>query len=423
MSPFKTSHPERRVARGLHARSRKSFLLLTLLTALSALPALSQAETLYVTADTMFTSGPAGVIENAALVVENGTISAVGPAADIAVPAGARSVEAAVVLPGLIDSHTVVGVNGAWNIPADQDGFEASDAAGAEYRVLDSFNPLERLVSYALSMGATTLHVTPQPTAPIAGSSAIFKSRGQVADDMLLKADAAMLFNLGAAPKSAFADQGGPSTRMATAALIREQFYAARHWAAEDEDDRKPDLAMSALARVLSGETKAVFTAHREDDIATALRIAAEFDLEPVIAYGTEAFLMRPLLAAANATVILAPPMQRVSGMERWNSTLEAAALLGDGDVSFVLATGYEAYVPKSRVLLWETGMAAANGLSRERAISSVTIDAARLWGIEDRVGSLEVGKDADLVLFNGDPLEYTTLVEHVIIDGELVTP
>jgi imidazolonepropionase-like amidohydrolase len=132
---------------------------------------------------------------------------------------------------------------------------------------------------------------------------------------------------------------------------------------------------------------------------------------------------MRPLLAAANATVILAPPMQRVSGMERWNSTLEAAALLGDGDVSFVLATGYEAYVPKSRVLLWETGMAAANGLSRERAISSVTIDAARLWGIEDRVGSLEVGKDADLVLFNGDPLEYTTLVEHVIIDGELVTP
>jgi imidazolonepropionase-like amidohydrolase len=379
------------------------------------------AETLLVTADTLYTSSEAGVIEGGAVLIDDGRISAVGPLGSMTVPAGTRTLEAAVVLPGLIDSHTLVGVSGSYNVSADQDGFEASDPAGARYRVLDSFNPTELLVGEALKFGATTVHVTPQPTAPIAGSTAVFKTAGTLADEMLLRRDPAVLFNLGGAPKDAFGDQGGPRTRMATAALIRGELTRARDWAAKDADDRERDLNLEMLAKVLAGDALAVFTAHREDDIATALRLAREFDLRAVINYGTEAYLMRDTLNANDATVVLAPPMQRPTGMEKWNSTLEAAAILHDGGVPFVFATGYEAYVPKSRVLLWEVAMAVANGLPAEAAVRAATIEPAELWGVADRVGSLEPGKDADLVLFDGDPFEYTTHVKQVVVDGQVV--
>lgn len=400
---------------------RKSICALVLLGLLS--PVSGWADTLFITANELHTSGPDGMIQDGAVLIEDGVIAAVGPAASITAPDNAIRLEAAVVLPGLIDSHTLVGVSGAYNMHADQDGFEASNPSGSEYRVLDSFNPMERLVGFAQSMGVTTLHVTPRPTAPIAGSSSLFKSAGSIADDMLIETDVAMFFTLGAQPKAAFREQGGPGTRMATAALIRKQLYAAADWAAKPEDSRKPDLGMAALARVLDGSSKAVFTAHREDDIATALRIAAEFDLQAIIAYGTEAYLMRPLLLEREATIILAPPMQRASDMEKWNNTLEAGALLKAANVPFVISSGYEAYVPKTRVLLWETGIAVTNGLERNAAIRAVTIDPARLWGIDESVGSLEPGKDADLVLFDGDPFEYTSHIQHVIIDGQVVSP
>ncbi len=396
-------------------------LKLALLTGSLLFTQILNADTLIIRADRVFTSTDQGVIENAAIVVNDGKISRIGPADSITAPEGSRVLQAAVVLPGLVDSHTLVGVSGSFNMHADQDGFESSDPAGAEYRVLDSFNPNEALVKYALKMGVTTLHVTPQPTAPIAGSSAIFKSSGNLADAMLIKPDAAMLFNLGVAPKSAFKGEKGPTTRMATAALIRAELYKARDWLNKKSDKRQPDLALKALAAVLTGDMQAIFTARREDDIATALRIAREFDLQPIIAYGTEAYLMRKVLADNRATVVLAPTMQRVSGMENANGTLEAATLLEAGNVPYVFATGYEAYVPKTRVLLWEVSMAIANGLEPETAVRAATIVPATLWGIDDRVGSLAKGKDADMVLFDGDPFEYTTHVQQVIVDGEVI--
>lgn len=382
---------------------------------------LVSAETLVIKADQVYTSTQHGILENAAIVVSDGKISQIGSADSITTPEGSRVIQTAVVLPGLVDSHTLVGVSGSFNMHADQDGFESSDPAGAEYRVLDSFNPNEALVKYALSMGVTTLHITPQPTAPIAGSTAIFKSSGNLADAMLVKPDAAMLFNLGVAPKSAFKGGKGPSTRMATAALIRAELYKAKDWLGKTEDERPPNLALQALAAVLTGDMQAVFTARREDDIATALRLAREFELQPIIAYGTEAYLMREVLSEKKATIVLAPTMQRVAGMENANGTLEAATLLEAGNVPFVFATGYEAYVPKTRVLLWEVSMAIANGLDAETAVRAATIDPATLWGIDDRVGSLTKGKDADMVLFDGDPFEYTTHVQQVIVDGRVI--
>ncbi|GGD60250.1 amidohydrolase family protein [Lacimicrobium alkaliphilum] len=391
--------------------------LLCLLAASLLLPV--QAATL-IKADKLYTSGEQGVIETAYILIDEGKIQSVSDS-EIQIPAGTEILTAKVVLPGLIDSHTLVGINGAYNVSADQDAFEQSDPTGAEYRVLDSFNPAEKLIEHVRKFGTTTIHVTPQPFAPIGGATALFKTHGDVADQMLLKNNAAMLFNLGEAPKSAFRSSGGPGTRMATAARIRGELYKAREWMEQDEDKRKPDLAMQALANVLSGEMQAIFTAHREDDIGTALRIAREFGLTPLINYGTEAYLIRDELKQAGATVIMAPTMQRPAGMEKWNTTLEAAAIMDNADIPFVFAGGYEGYVPKARVLLWETAVAIANGLDKQKAIEAATIVPARLWGIDKQVGSIETGKDADLVLFDGDPFEYTTHVKAVLINGEQV--
>lgn len=190
----------------------------------------------------------------------------------------------------------------------------------------------------------------------------------------------------------------------------------------KDEDKREMDLSMAALAKVLSGEIEAIFTAHREHDIATALRIAKEFNLKPIINYGTEGYLIRDILKSTKATVIAAPTMQRSSPGEKENASLEATRLLHAAQVPFVFSSGYEGYVPKTRVLIWEMAIAVANGLDKEAAITAATSVPAKLWGISNKVGSIEKGKDADLVLYNGDPFEYTSKVTGVYINGKRVS-
>lgn len=377
------------------------------------------ADTFYVKADTAYTSSKEGVIKNAVVMIKDGKFHRIGN--NINIPKSANVIETKVITPGLIDSHTVVGVNGAFNVDADQDAFEKVDNMGAEYRVLDSFNPHETLLHHALTFGVTTVHVTPQPAAPVGGVSGLFKTHGTTADSMAIKTQSAVMFNLGDAPKAYFGSNSGPSTRMATAAVIREALYKAKGWMEEDENDRKFDLGMEALSKVLSGELHAIFTAHREHDIVTALRIAKEFNLKPIINYATEGYLIRDTLKNASATVINAPTMQRTFG-EKENATLEAAMLFNEANIPFVFSSGYEGYVPKTRVLLWEIAIAVAHGLDKEKAIESATITPAKLWGIDDNLGSLEKGKDADFVLYEGDPFEYTTKVTAVYIKGEKVS-
>lgn len=381
---------------------------------------LAAAQTLYIKANTLYTSSDNGVLSNAVIVVKDGKIEKVGT--NITVPTDAEVIQADVVTPGLIDSHTVVGANGAYNVDADQDAFERIDNMGAEYRILDSFNPSEILIAHARKFGVTTIHVTPQPAAPVGGVTALFKTYGQTADQMALRTQTAMMFNLGETPKAYFSDTTGPSTRMATVSLIRESLYKAKAWSQEDKDKRKPDLAMQALAKVLSGDLLAMFTAHRDYDISTALRIAKEFDLKPIINYGTEGYLMRDALKAAKATIITAPTMQRSSPGQKENASLEAARFLQAANIPFVFSSGHEGYVPKTRVLLWEMAIAVANGLDKEAAINAATIVPAKLWGISEKVGSIEKGKDADFVLYNGDPFEYISKVTGVYINGKRVS-
>ena len=183
------------------------------------------------------------------------------------------------------------------------------------------------------------------------------------------------------------------------------------------DPDGAVDLGLETLAKVLSKEVPLLVTAHRAHDLASALRVAEEFDVDVVLDGAAEAYLMLPRLAEAGCWVLPHPAMARTRG-DLENGSMELAAMLAGAKVPFALQSGFEAYVPKTRVVLWEAGVSVMHGLAHDRALRALTIDAARLCRVDDRLGSLEVGKDADLAVFDGDPLEYTTHCLGVVIDG-----
>jgi imidazolonepropionase-like amidohydrolase len=395
------------------------------------------AQKIAVEADALSTEGPAGNISNGIVLIENGKITGVGAASAIKIPEGFERLHAKVATPGLIDAKTSVGLSGWYNIRADQDQDESTDPNTADVRALDSFNPREALLEYIRNLGVTTVQTGPGPTNPIAGQAGIFKTAGphgvMEADAMAVRAYSAMVFNLGEDPKDAYGSRNkAPATRMAIAEIIRKALLDAqvyrRKWEEWDKSEKKDstkrpthDLKSDALARVVAGEVPAIFVANREDDISTALRITREFNLKAILAQATEGYLARDVIRRAGVPVIVGPTTQRMDALQTENATIENAALLADVGIPIAFSSGFEDYVPKNHVLLFEAGVAAANGLGRDRALEAATIGAAKILGIADRVGSLEPGKDADLALFDGDPFEYTSHVEAVLVNGEVV--
>jgi imidazolonepropionase-like amidohydrolase len=366
-------------------------------------------------------------VADGAVLVEDGTIRYAGPRAGLKVPEGTPILTAAVVTPGLIDAHTVVPTTGLLNIPADQEQDERSDPNQSDLRVLDGFNPNEPLLQFLWEQGVTVVHALPGRTNVIAGQSGIFRTHGHTAQQMALRQTAGLLINLGEIPKGAYTGRL-PSTRMGTASLLRTAFTEARNnldkrTAAKDEDKKPPtNLKTQALEQALAGKVPVIFSAHRADDLATALRLAAEFKLKPILDLATEGYLMADAIAASRVPVVVHPPMQRVgASMETYNSHLCNAAVLADHKVPVAIGTAFEGYVPKTRVLRHEAAQAMVNGLGYERALGAITRDAAVILGIADRFGSLEPGKVADLVLYDGDPFENTTHVTHTILGGRVI--
>jgi imidazolonepropionase-like amidohydrolase len=368
-----------------------------------------------------------GTIADGAILIEDGKIRYVGRRAELQLPDRTPVLTAAVATPGLIDAHAVVPITGALNVPADQEQDELSDPNQADLRVLDGFNPNEPLLEFLRSHGVTVIHALPGRSNVLAGQSGIFRTSGHTAEQMVLRFPAGLLVNLGEAPKEAYTGKL-PGTRMGTASLVRTalaqaQNNARKRAAARDEDKKPPrNLKLEALELALAGKIPVYFSAHRADDLATGLRLAKEFQLHPVLDLATEAYLLTDELAAAKVPVVVHPTMQRIgSSMETLNGHLCTAAILADHKIPVVIGTSFEGYVPKTRVLLYEAAMAMTNGLGFERALRAVTLDAAHLLGVDDRFGSLELGKVADVVLFDGDPFEHTTHVTRTIMGGRVV--
>lgn len=361
-----------------------------------------------------------GTIDDGAILIEDGKVKFVGPRKEFKMLANTPVLRAAVITPGLIDAHAVVGLSGALNFPkADQDQDERSDPNQADLRVLDGFNPTEPLLQFVREQGVTVVHATPGPANILAGQTGIFRTYGRTVEQMKIRFPAGLLINLGESPKATYPGKVG--TRMGTANLLRTALVQAQSYAQKKQTAKEPpavNLKHEALELLLTQKIPAFFRAHRADDIMTSLRIAKEFNLKPIITEGTEAYF---LTDALKVPIIVHPTMLRPGGLETLNVHLGNAAMLADRKIAVAIGTSFESYVPKTRVLRYEAAMAMVNGLGFDRALESITIEPARILGIDDRFGSLEPGKAADLVLYDGDPFEHATHVTHTLIDGRVI--
>ena len=378
---------------------------------------------LAVRGETVYTMAGSPIRDGVILIGTNGRIERVGPATQVTVPAGYRTLTANVVTPGLIDAHTVVGLAGALNQPQEQDQLDRTNAVQPALRAIDAYNARETLVAFLRSFGITTLHTGHGPGALMAGQTMVVKTRGETVREALVDSVTMLAMTLG--PEVAANYDRRPGTRAKGVALVRAQFIKAQDYANKmksADPAKRParDLDLDVLSLVLNGDVPALITAQHVSEILAALRLKDEFGIRVVLDGGAESYLVLDEIKRANVPVILHPTMARHGGTLA-NATFETARKLRDAGIPFALQSGFEGYVPKTRVVLFEAAMASSYGLSFEHALAAITIDAARILGLDRRVGSLEVGKDGDVVLFDGDPFEYTSHVCGVVIEGRVV--
>jgi imidazolonepropionase-like amidohydrolase len=356
-------------------------------------------------------------LKNGIVLIRDGRIERVGPAAQTPIPSGYRTLKAKVVTPGLIDAHTVVGFSGYLNQAHDQDQVERSAPSQPELRAVDGYDPRERLVEWVRGFGVTTVHTGHGPGALMTGQTLIAKTIGDTVDQAVIVPAAMVAATLGSDGRAT--EQGkSPGSRSKAIAMLRADLIKAQEYVKKHE---ATDLHMEALAPVLTGERPLLVTVHKANDILSAIRLGKEFGIRLVLDGVADAHLILDEVKASGYPVIVHPSMARSFG-DTQNLSMETASKLRRKGIPFAMQSGFESYVPKTRVVLWEAGVAAANGLSFEQALASVTIDAARLLGIEKRVGSLEPGKDGDVALYDGDPFEYTSHCTGVVVNGKVVS-
>jgi imidazolonepropionase-like amidohydrolase len=428
--------------------------LLVISTTSRAQPTTAPAGFLVVRGETVYTMA-GEPIKDGIVIVRGEKIERVGGAADIQAPAGAQVLRAKVVTPGLIDAHTVIGLQGFRNEAREQDQLEKSAPVQPELRAADAFNGRERLLEYVRGFGVTTIHTGPQPGALVPGQTMIIKTRGPTVDDGLLSASAMLSITLG---QEAIPEEKGkaPGTRAKQIAMLRAELIKAQEYdrkrtrattrpatapsgasapataaktttspttqpSADAGEPPARDLRTEVFVRALHKELPVLVTAHRAQDILSALKLAKEFDLRLVLDGASEAYLMIEPIKAAGVPVVLHPTMYRSHG-EAENLSFETAGKLRAAGIPVALQSGFEDYVPKTRIVLFEAALAVSNGLTFEQALATITSDAAKILGVDARVGSLEAGKDADLALYDGDPFEYTTHCTATVIDGRVVS-
>ncbi|MBK9215715.1 MAG: amidohydrolase family protein [Chloracidobacterium sp.] len=356
-------------------------------------------------------------ITNGVVLISAGKITAVGKATEVPIPTGYRVMTAKIVTPGLIDAHTVIGLNGYLNQPHDQMALDGGATIQPELRATDAYNAEEKLVEWVRQFGVTTIHTGHQPSALISGQTMVAKTWGKNVDEATIVPTAMIAVTLG---NAANAGAGrSPGTRAKQVAMLRAELIKAQENAAKA--DKPKDQRSAIMLRVINREIPLLVTAEAAQDIMTAIRIAKEFNIKIVLDGVADGHLLTNEIKESGFPVIVHATMARPGG-DRTNLSLENASRLRVAGIPVALQSGYESYVPKTRVVLFEAAMAAANGLSRTDALATITIDAAKILGLEKRIGSIEVEKDADLALYDGDPFEWTSHCTGTIINGRIVS-
>ena len=332
------------------------------------------------------------------------------------------------VYPGFVDAHTHLGMFENGLTFEGDDGNEENDPITPHLRAIDAANPMDECFKDAYKSGVTTVLTGPGSANAIGGEIIAVKTYGKRIDDMVIKSPVAMKFALGENPKAVYSDKEQmPMTRMATAALIREQLYKAKKYYLSKmrakknksiDDVPEFDLKCEALIPLFEKKASAHFHAHRADDIFTAIRICKEFDLDYVIVHATEAHLIKEELKKENARVLLGPNFSDKSKPELINLSVKSPKILSP-DILFGIITDHpETPIQYLRLC---AALAVKGGLSREEALRAITINAAKVCKIDEKVGSIKVGKDADLAVFSIDPLDILSEPEMVFIDGNLI--
>jgi len=365
---------------------------------------------------------PRGVV-----LVNGDKIEAVGPEVDI--PPGAEVIDATGknVLPGFIDAHCHLGiVEEIYRVEGD-DGNENTDPVTPHLRALDAINPQDIGFDDAVAGGVTTVVVAPGSTNVLGGEMVAIKTHGEVIDDMVVRFPAGLKAALGENPKRNYGEvKKTPSTRMASAALLREtlveaQNYLARQEKARQEGGRETErnLKLEAVARVLRREVPLRVHAHRADDIMTAIRIAREFDVSLILEHCTEGHRVAEYIAGAGVPAVIGPLITSRAKVELKDRSLETAAALARAGVPFAIMTDHP--VVPIQYLPLSAGLACRGGLPEEKALEAITIGAARVLGLDKSLGSLEPGKDADVVIMEGHPFDLRSQVKNVLINGRQV--
>ena len=364
--------------------------------------------------ETIHTMSGEPITNGVILIGADGKIEAVGTAANVKIPANYKIVSAKVVTPGLIDAHTVIGLAGYLNQAHDQMQVDGSSPIQPELRAIDAYNTEEKLIEWVRGYGVTTIHTGHSPQALVSGQTMIAKTFGKNIDEVTLMPTAMIAVTLG---PSGFGGQGrSPGTRAKQVAMLRAELIRAGNYKGEPRD-----LKSEMWKKVLNREIPLLITAQTAQDIMTALRIAKEFNIKIVLDGAAESYLVLNEIKASGFPVIIHPTMFRAGG-ETENLSMTTVAKLRQAGIPVALQSGYEGYVPKTRIVLFEAALAAANGLSFRDALATITIDAAKIIGMDTKIGSLEKGKDGDIAMYDGDPFEYTTHCTGTIINGKVVS-
>ncbi|MDC7219875.1 MAG: amidohydrolase [Spirochaetales bacterium] len=361
------------------------------------------------------------------ILIEGKLIKEIGT--DLQAPEGTEVIDAegSWVLPGFVDPHTHLGLFGQGLPMTEKDVNEGTDPITPHLRGLDGINPQDASFRDALEGGVTTVASGPGSMNVIGGQFCVIKTHGIAIDEMLLKEPLAMKCAFGENVKKTYAERKQtPMTRMGNAALLREALYRAREYGERKNNNGIDciryipyDIKMEALLPVLRGEIPLKIHAHRADDILTAIRIAKEFDLKLTLDHCTEGHLIPQQVAASGAPAILGPTMGFQGKFELKNKSFTTPAVLHEAGVLVALMTDHPE-IPIQHLNLC-AALAEKAGLPFEEAIKAITINAAKILGLDDRIGSLEPGKDADLVLWTGNPLEISSEVRQTIINGKPV--
>ena len=371
-----------------------------------------------------------GVIEKGTILIDEGKI--VNAGADVTVPDGAEVIDAEdkIVMPGLVEAHCHIGI---WEEKigwAGSDGNEATDPATPQVRAIDGIkaNADEGGLEAALKTGVTTAQILPGSANVIGGTGVVVKTaKKPVVDEMIVRNPSGMKVAFGENPRRVYGvDQKKmPSTRMGVAGVLREWLQKAKSYMEKkelfkDEPEKMPekDLRLEALIPVLKGEIPLRAHAHRADDVATAIRIAEEFGLEMSWEHATEGHRIAEFIAGKGIPAVWGPSLMERPKWEMRELSFDTPKAFHDAGVKFAIQT--DAVGSSIAFLPLCAGMAVKHGLPYDEALKSITIIPAEILGVDDRVGSIEVGKDADLRILDGDPLELRTKVEMVIIDGKV---